>query len=1005
MDSSVLGFKTILLEARGLSGQARTDYLHRVCDGNAGLLEELESLLAFEAAVPSLLDDQQVLERLREKAGALATLDFDLVGMSSAGDAIGDRVGPYRLVEVIGEGGMGVVYRAEQTSPIRRDVALKLIRRGLDTDRIVARFQSERQALARMDHPSIARVFDAGTSADGRPYFVMELVRGLPVTEFCDRERLTLRERVDLMIAICQAVQHAHQKGIIHRDLKPSNILVARQDGVPLPKVIDFGIAKAIEQPLTDHTLLTREGQFIGTPDYMSPEQAGVIDVDADTRADVYALGVLLYELLAGRRPHFFERRTQEEVQQVLRDSRPDKPSTAVSTRRRLTRTTATLDPAALKAIVDSRRTTADRLRRQLSGDLDNIVLKAMQKEPVRRYGSCEAFADDLHRYLDGLPVLARADTWTYRTSKFVRRHTLGVGIAAAAVVLLIAFAVMMAVQSQRIARERDRALIAEQRAHMEAQTSQQVSDFLIGLFEVSDPGRARGNTITAREILDRGAQRITQNLQGSPDVQARLMYTMGNVYKQLGLYDEAERLLQRALADRERSGSRADLGSTLDTLGDVERSRGKLALAEPLLRRALDLRRETFGADTVPVAQSLNNLALVLEQQDKFGPAEQLEREALRIRRATTGPRSTEVSNSLHNLGLILKNQSRFDEAETVLREAVAIRRERYGAMHPNIAISLRLLAGVLNTKGRLDESEAMFREALAIYRKVMAPDSLFLDNTMNDLASLLQDRGKLDEAEALYKEALDSARKRDEGRNMDVALNLNNLASLYEERGDYQKAEPMFRESLDLRRALRGDRSAAVGTALNNLGRLRFALHDLAGADKLLRQALALRIDLGGEDHIQTAGTRVNLARVLQARGALDEAEQELRKAIAVQQKRLPADHPAQLVSALALGRVLLDRRRPSDAEPLLRHVVDTRTRTLAPPTHWQLAEARLALGRALIALNRPDEAEPLLRESNEALQTAGKAQQPLKREAAAALAQLARTRGHQSAAALNQ
>jgi serine/threonine protein kinase/tetratricopeptide (TPR) repeat protein len=995
MESSALGFKTILYEARGLSGPARTDFLRRVCGENHALFEELESLLAFEGAVPSLLDDAQMLEKLKEKAGAFATIDFDHVDASSARDALGDRIGAYRLVEVIGEGGMGVVYRAEQTVPIRREVALKLIRRGLDTDRIIARFQSERQALARMDHPSIARVLDAGTSGDGRPYFVMELVHGVPITDFCDRERLTLRERAELMIAVCQAVQHAHQKGIIHRDLKPSNILVARQDGVPVPKVIDFGIAKAIE-PDGDHTLLTREGQFIGTPDYMSPEQAGVIDVDADTRADVYALGVLLYELLSGRRPHLFERRTQEAVQQVLRDSRPDKPSTAVSNRRRrITRNTASLDAYALQVIVDSRRTTADRLRRQLAGDLDTIVLKAMQKEPVRRYGSAEAFADDLRRYLEGLPVLARPDTWTYRTDKFVRRHALGVGVAAAAAVMLVAFAVLMAVQSRRIARERDRALVAEQHARIEAQTAQQVSEFLVGLFEVSDPGKARGNTITAREILDRGAQRISANLQDSPDVQTRLMQTMGNVYKQLGLYDEAERLLRQALEERERSGaSHGDIGNNLDTLGDVQRYRGKMALAEPLLRRALDLRREAFGPESTQVGQTLNNLALVLEAQDKFEPAEKLERESLRIRRKASGARSTDAANSLLNLGIILKSRDRFDEAEAAQRESLDIRRERLGALHPSVAASLRSLANTLSSKNRNEEAEPLLREALAIYRKVMEPGSNFLDAAMNDLASVLQDRGKLDEAEAFYVEALGIARTRDNGQNMETALDLNNLASLYEERGEYAKADPLLRETLELRRTLRGDHSLPVATALNNLGRLRFNQHDLPAAERLLREAFAIRSEFGGASSTLAAATRVNLARVLQAKGALEEAEREVRAASIVVEKALPADHPGRLTTQLVLARVLLDRHHPADAEPLLRHVVEARTRTLAPG-HWLIADAKVALARALVALGRPGEAEPLLRDSVDVLKTASKAHDPLKREADAALAQLARTR----------
>jgi serine/threonine protein kinase len=993
MESPSPGFKTMLFEARGLSGPARAEYLQRICGANTALREELESLLAFEAAVPSLMDDAQIFEKLKEKAGTLATIDFDPHEVSTAGDAIGDHVGPYQLAAVIGEGGMGVVYRAEQTAPIRREVALKLIRRGLDTDRIVARFESERQALARMDHPSIARVFDAGTSADGRPYFVMELVHGVSITDFCDQERLVLRERVDLMIAVCQAVQHAHQKGIIHRDLKPSNILVSRQDGVPVPKVIDFGIAKAIEET-KDHALrsmLTREGTFIGTPDYMSPEQAGVIDFDPDTRTDVYALGVLLYELLSGRRPHQFDRRTQEAVQQVLRDVRPDRPSTAVSTRRRLTRATPAPDVTALKTIVDSRRTTPDRLRRQLAGDLDNIVLKAMQKEPVRRYGSAEAFADDLRRYLEGLPVLARADTWTYRTSKFVRRHTVGVGVATAAVLMLVAFAVVMAVQSQRIARERDRALAAEQRARVEAETSQQVSNFLIGLFEVSDPGKARGNTITAREILDKGAKSIADDLHDSPDVRARLMYTMGNVYKSLGLYDEAQRLLEQTLQEREKVGvSRAELGTTLDNLGDVHRYRGKYAQAEPLLRRALEARRDANGPESKEVAQTYNNLALVMNSLDKQKQAEEFEREALRIRRKVTGERSTATANSLMNLGIILKDQSRLEEAEAAQREALAIRRERLGPLDPSVAISLRTLANTMGARGKNEEAEPLMREALAIFRKVMGPGSNYLDGALNDLASILQDLNRLDDAEALYVEALDIAHTRDNGKNMEVAMDLNNLASLYEERGEYAKAEPLMRQTLDLRRELRGERSTSVATALNNLGRLRATLHDLAGGEKLLRQALALRLDLGGEKSIQAAATRVNLARVLRDKGALNEAEQELRAALAASEKALPPTHPGVLTTKFMLGRVLLDRKRPAEAEPLLREVLDGRAKKL-DPANWQVAEAKLVLGRTLLALRRPDDAEPLLRDSAAALQTASKARDPLKREAAAALAQL--------------
>ena len=328
------------------------------------------------------------------------------------------RIGPYTITGVLGSGGMGVVYRAEQHEPLRREVALKVVRRGLDTDRLIRRFEAERLALARMSHSAIARVFDAGATDDGRPYFAMELVDGAPITEFCDEQLVPVRDRLALFVAACRAVQHAHQKGIVHRDLKPSNILVTLEEGAPAPKIIDFGIAKAVAGDDDEQPLLTREGQFVGTPEYMSPEQAGVLDADVDTRSDVYALGVVLYELLAGRKPHRFTQGTRDEFHRVLRDAPPVRPSTALGGRRH-GRFTAAAAPApeAWAAIAAARRTTPDRLRRLLAGDLDTIVLKAMAYDPARRYASVDQLAEDIERYLHGEPVQARPDSWAYRAA------------------------------------------------------------------------------------------------------------------------------------------------------------------------------------------------------------------------------------------------------------------------------------------------------------------------------------------------------------------------------------------------------------------------------------------------------------------------------------------------------------------------------------------------------------------------------------------------------------
>ena len=447
------------------------------------------------------------------------------------------QIGPYRILERVGDGGMGVVYRAEQQEPIRRQVALKLIKLGMDTKSVVARFESERQALALMNHPNIAGVLDAGASERGRLYFVMEYVPGVPITEYCDTNRLGTRDRLELFMQVCEGVQHAHQKGIIHRDIKPSNVLVAVCDGKAVPKIIDFGVSKAVGQRLSERTVYTELGQPIGTPEYMSPEQAEMSGLDVDTRTDVYSLGMLLYELLVGTLPFDpteFRQSGYDEIRRRIREDEPSRPSRRVSA-----------IGAASTEHAERRRTDPTGLRRQLRGDLDWIVMKALEKDRTRRYASPSELAADIRRHLDDEPVLAGPPGAAYRVGKFVRRHRLGVAFATTLLGLLIAFAVVMAVQTARVSRERDR-------ANLEADTAHQVTDFLIGLFKVSDPREARGETITAREVLDRGARRVRGELSGQPLVQARLMEAIGIVYMYLGLFDEADTLSRQSLAIRE---------------------------------------------------------------------------------------------------------------------------------------------------------------------------------------------------------------------------------------------------------------------------------------------------------------------------------------------------------------------------------------------------------------------------------------------------------------------
>ncbi len=449
---------------------------------------------------------------------------------------IGKTISHYKILEKLGEGGMGEVYLARQEGPVRRKVALKIIKLGMDTKEVIARFESERQALAMMNHPGIASVFDAGTTETGRPFFVMEYAPGIPITDYCDRNCLGTRDRLNLFILVCRAIHHAHQKAIIHRDIKPSNVLVTIQDGKPVPKIIDFGLAKALSSSLTEKTAYTVQGRLLGTPAYMSPEQAEMTGLNVDTMADVYSLGVLLYELLVGTVPLDSSQLLAEGIEgmhRIIRERTPSRPSVRVS------EMGEKATPIALR-----RGTLPVMLEGQLRGDLDWIIMKAMEKDRTRRYPSASEFAEDVGRYLRNEPVNARPPSPGYRLKKFVVRNKVGV---TAGVLVILALVAGFAAASIGFVRARQ----AEEYARQEAATAERVSEFLTGLFEVSDPGESRGNDISAREILDEGAGKIREELAGEPLLKARLMDTMGNVYLNLGLYEQARPLLEEALETR----------------------------------------------------------------------------------------------------------------------------------------------------------------------------------------------------------------------------------------------------------------------------------------------------------------------------------------------------------------------------------------------------------------------------------------------------------------------
>ena len=719
-------------------------------------------------------------------------------------------IGPFHLLQPIGQGGMGEVWLAEQMQPVRRRVAIKLIKAGMDTNEVVARFESERQALALMDHPAIAKVFEAGSTAAGRPYFVMEYVPGVPITEHCDTHRLPTRDRLELFTQVCEGVQHAHQKAIIHRDLKPSNVLVTVQDRKATPKIIDFGVAKATAQRLTEKTLYTQLGAMIGTPEYMSPEQASLTAQDVDTRTDVYSLGAILYELLVGALP--FESRGlrqagYEGLRKKISEEEPPRPSLRIRT-------------LGESSAVSARNRGTDRstLARQLKGDLDWITMKALEKDRDRRYGSPSDLAADIRRYLANEPVLACPASPAYRAGKFLRRHRFGVAVAAFAALLLVAFAGAMALQARRIARERDR-------ANQEAQVSQRVTEFLTGLFDVSNPSEAQGNTVTAREILDKGSEKIVRELNNQPLIQARLMDTIGEVYEALGLYGRATPLLQSALSIRRHAvgNEHVEVADSLDHLGILAFHKGDLVTAEGFLRQAVAMRRKLLGNENLDVTKTLSDLAMILrpkETREAVDEAERYYREALTTRRKVLGGDNPAIADSLNNLAILLyENKRDYVAAEPLLREAIEIYRGVPGEEHVELATTMNNLALLLRDQGRYDEAEQLFRKALAMDRKLLGESHPLVATLDTNLAALLQRKGDYAAAESLYRQAMEVDRKVFPADHWEVATIKSLLGGCLILAGRYREAEPLVLESYPIIKSNFGDSHNRTRVALRRI------------------------------------------------------------------------------------------------------------------------------------------------------------------------------------------
>lgn len=788
----------------------RSEFLHQACGDDEALRAELEQLLRSYELNKSVSIEES----------------------SATDEFVGRKIGTYQLIRKIGAGGMGAVYlaaRADDT--FNKRVAIKLVRGDVDTQAVLRRFRQERQILAPLDHPYITRLLDGGTTEQGLPYFVMDYVEGTRIDHYCDSHKLSINERIKLFREVCSAVQYVHQNLVVHRDLKPGNILVTA-DGVP--KLLDFGIAKLLKPEFFTSSLDTTLAEFRPmTPGYASPEQ--VRGEPVTTASDVYSLGVILYELLTSCWPYKLRGDDPDEMRRAVCEQEPDKPSLTLTQFRhahhdgdRTGPSSASEKSLTAESVAALRDTVPEKLRRQLSGDLDVIVLKALRKEPQRRYLSVAQLSDDLGRHLEGLPVMAHRDSRTYRAGKFIRRHKVGVAAAILLVLLVSGFAGLEAVQLRRIARERDRA--------------NRVSDFLIGMFKVSDPSEARGNSISAREILDRGSKTIDTGLAKDPDLQAQMASVMGKVYGSLGLYARAQLLLQETVNLRQQALGPSD-PETLKSqteLAWILRLQGQYAESETMLRHTLDTQKRVLRTEDPDTIKTMSNLAVVLSDEGHFADAEAMFREVLDSRQRALGPTHTDTIIAKNNLATILFHENKNADAEKLYREVLEIRQSTLGPDHPYTLLSMNNLAAVLHNEGNYIEAEKLKRQTLDIRRRVLGPEHPDTLLSMSNLADALMRMHDYDGARNLLQQALGTQRRVLGPENPQTIISMTNLAVTLMKMGKYKEAETMLRSALEIQRRVLGPDHPDTASSMYSLAAIEAREGQRAEAISLLRDAL---------------------------------------------------------------------------------------------------------------------------------------------------------------------